>query len=99
MSGSGQKALFLRFTRFRSGRFSLEECSPISKGSDARCQTGPAPSEPSKRGSGKPEPPTFALSAEGRLSFLPLLDLFNDRTFARFNHIGSVIALDIPILA
>ncbi len=53
--------------------------------------------EPSKRGSGKPEPLTLHTPAEP--SLLPLLDLFNDRTFARFNHIGSVIALDIPILA
>src|SRR5258705_13830398 len=33
------------------------------------------------------------------LSFLPLVDLFNNRAFARFNQICSVVTLDIPILA
>jgi len=38
-------------------------------------------------------------AARGPPFFLPLLDLFNYRAFARLNHICSVVALDIPILA
>jgi hypothetical protein len=34
---------------------------------------------------------------ESRLSF-SLVDLFDDRTLVRLNHVGSVVALDIAIL-
>jgi hypothetical protein len=36
---------------------------------------------------------------ESRLSLLSLLDLLDDRAFARLNYIGSVVAFDIAILA
>src|SRR5260370_19724383 len=45
-------------------------------------------------------PPTVRWRKAGRGPpfSLALVDLFNDRAFARLNHIGSVIALDIAIL-
>src|ERR1700694_682867 len=82
MSGSGRKALFLKFYRFHSGR-------PDLAGKRAADSRDPE-KVPAPRRKAAQRPP---------FSWLSLLDLFNDRAFARLDHICSVVALDISILA